>query len=132
MNELNTPTLFLIGLPAALFLFFGFAWLAGFKHNERVLSRTTIAVHVLLTGAVAWLAFQLEWYGRPSIFVDTGTWFAFEEVQVHFSFLLDRLSLTMAALTVVLVGGYLIAGSGSSALTSTSTWILGFVSVTAC
>ena len=108
MNELLIHTLLLIGLPAALFLGFGIAWLADFKPSERVLSRTTIAVHVLLTGIVAWLAFQLEWYGRPSIIVDMGTWFAFEEVEVHFSFLLDRLSLNMAALTLVLVG--LVAG----------------------
>ena len=80
------------------------AWLAGFKPSERVLSRSTIVVHALLTGVVAWLAFQLEWYGRSSIIVDMGTWFSFEEVEIHLSFLLDRLSLTMAALTVVLVG----------------------------
>lgn len=112
MNELFTPTLsstsfgltLLIGLPAALFLLFGVAWLAGFKPSERVLSRSTIVVHALLTGVVAWLAFQLEWYGRSSIIVDMGTWFSFEEVEIHLSFLLDRLSLTMAALTVVLVG----------------------------
>ncbi len=104
MNELLTPTLLLIGLPAALIVCFGLAWLAGFKPSERVLSRSTIAMHVLLTGIVAWLAYQLGGSGRPSVIVDLGTWFAFEEVQIHLSFLLDRLSLTMAALTVVLVG----------------------------
>ncbi len=104
MNGLFASTLVLVGLPAALFVSFGAAWLIGFKPSERVLSRTTIGVHVLLTGLVAWLVYLIEWYYRSSMKVDMGTWFAFEEVEIHLSFLLDRLSLTMAALTVVLVG----------------------------
>lgn len=104
MNELLLPTLLLLGLPAALFLLFGASWLAGYVPSERVFSRTTIVAHVLLAGLVGWLAYQLLYSGRPAIIVDAGTWFTFQEVSIHFSFLIDGLSLTMTALTVVLVG----------------------------
>lgn len=104
MNELNIAALILLALPAMLFLVFGIGWLAGVTPSERILSRTTIVVHVLLTGIVGWLAYELEWHGRPAIIVDLGTWFSFQEVSIHLSLLIDRLSLTMSALTVVLVG----------------------------
>jgi NADH:ubiquinone oxidoreductase subunit 5 (subunit L)/multisubunit Na+/H+ antiporter MnhA subunit len=104
MNELLLPTLLLVALPAALFVLFGAGWLAGLVPSERVLSRTTIAVHVVLTGIAGWLAFVLLRTDRPSIIVDAGTWFTFQEVSIHLSFLIDRISLTLSALTVVLVG----------------------------
>ncbi len=104
MNELLIPTLLLLGLPTAFLTACGVAWLLGRTPGERVLSRSTIAMHMVLTCLVAWLALQVQASGRPALFVDMGTWFAFQEVEIHLSFLLDRLSLTMAALTVVLVG----------------------------
>jgi NAD(P)H-quinone oxidoreductase subunit 5 len=104
MNELVLPTLLLIGLPAALMLAFAVAWLVGHVPGERVLARSSLAMHVVLVALVAWLVFQFVDSGAPALKVDVGSWFAFQEVEIHFAFLLDRLSLTMAALTVVLVG----------------------------
>ena len=103
MNELQLPTLLLLCFPAALFLFFGAGWLAGFTPKERVLSGVTIATLVVQTALVGWLVYQLEFFDRSYIIVDAGTWFTFEEVSIHFSFLIDRISLTLSALTVVLV-----------------------------
>ena len=104
MNGSLAPTLLLLALPAGLFVFFGAAWLAGITPGERVLSRTTIAMHMVLTGLVGWLACDLLCSDRRAISVGMGDWFAFQEVSIPLSFLIDPISLTMAALTVVLIG----------------------------
>lgn len=98
-NELLLFITALIGLPGALFLLFGALWLLGWKPTERVLSRTTISAHVLMVLLIGWLAFQVN----GARLVSAGLWFNLDGFGIPLSFLLDRLSLTMAGLTVFLV-----------------------------
>lgn len=103
-SALLLHTTLLVALPAAVFLLFGAGWLLGYKPTERMLSRATLVSHALLTLIVGWVAFDYWRTGSSAVLVDIGEWFMFHGVGISLSFLIDHLSITLVALTVVLVG----------------------------
>ena len=104
ISALLLHTTLLVSLPAAVFLLFGAGWLLGYKPSERLLSRTTLVSHALLTLIVGWVAFDYWRTDSSAVLVDLGEWFMFHGVGISLSFLIDHLSITLVALTVVLVG----------------------------
>lgn len=94
----------LVLLPGCVFFALSIAWLLGWNGNERVLARVTMITYSLLTLTVGLLAWKLAWQGYPTLNVSFGYWFEVGHYGFPLALMIDRLSLPMAALTIVLVG----------------------------
>ncbi|HAL70408.1 MAG TPA: hypothetical protein DCP71_01375, partial [Verrucomicrobiales bacterium] len=97
-------TLFVVALPGVFFLLMGLVWLLGGHLPERVIARLTKAAYALLTVAVGFIGWQMWQSGTTSIQISLGDWFQVDHYGFPLSFLVDRLSLPMMAITIVLVG----------------------------
>lgn len=93
-----------VALPGVLFLLLGVIWLLGGHVPERAMSRLTKAVYALLTLALISIGWEMWRAGTPSIQISLGHWFHVDHYGFPLSFLVDRLSLPMMAITVVLAG----------------------------
>ena len=93
-----------VALPGVIFLLLGISWLLGGKVPEGVLSRLTNAVYALLAVSVGCIAWQMWQAGTPSVRLELGEWFKVGHYGFPLSLLVDRLSLPMMGITVVLAG----------------------------
>lgn len=103
MSKEMLATLLVSG-PGAVVLALATAWLLGWNGREKLLSRVTLTTYSLLTAGVAALAWRMWRDGTPVLTVSHGDWFKVGEYGFPIALLFDRLSLPMAALTIVLVG----------------------------
>jgi NAD(P)H-quinone oxidoreductase subunit 5 len=102
--SLPTLALLLAALPGALFLILGFLWLVGVTLPEKAMSRLTKGIYGLLTCFVIALAWQMWQSGAVSVEVPLGNWFTVGHYGFPLALLIDRLSLPMVGMTVVLAG----------------------------
>lgn len=96
--------LLLIGTPGTVFLALGLAWLLGIQLSERVVARLTALTYSVLAVAVlvlGWRLWSLDW---PTVRVTLGEWFHVAQYHFTLTLLLDRLSLPLVGVTVVLAG----------------------------
>lgn len=93
-----------VALPGVFFLLLGLIWLLGGHLSEKALSRLTRGAYALLTLAVASIGLEMWQTGTPSIQISLGDWFQVDHYGYPLSFLVDRLSLPMMGITVVLAG----------------------------
>jgi NADH:ubiquinone oxidoreductase subunit 5 (subunit L)/multisubunit Na+/H+ antiporter MnhA subunit len=101
---LQTLIPLLIATPGALFLMLGIIWLLGGHISERAMSRISKATHAFLAVVVVIIVRRM-WQGNmAAIHVSLGDWFTVAEYGFPLSLLMDRLSLPLVALTVVLAG----------------------------
>ncbi|MFN0079382.1 MAG: proton-conducting transporter membrane subunit [Prosthecobacter sp.] len=96
--------LILVATPGVLFLSLGLLWLLGGAIPERAMSRLTKGVYALLTIVVGMIAWQMWQTDTPSIHVSLGNWFTVGHYGFPLSLLIDRLSLPIVGITVVLTG----------------------------
>ncbi len=94
----------LVATPGLVFLTLAAAWLLGWNGHEKVLARVTLTTYSLLTAGVAALGWGLWKAGLPALTVAHGQWFEAGGYGFPLALVYDRLSLPMAALTIVLVG----------------------------
>lgn len=97
-------SLILLATPGVLFLALSVVWLVGGNIPEQVMSRLTKAVYLLLAviaGIISWKMWQS---GMHSVRVSIGDWFSVAHYHFPLTILLDRLSLPIVAVTVVLAG----------------------------
>ena len=94
----------LVATPAALFLLLSVIWLLGGQVSERALSCITKALYSLLAVVVAMTAWNFGVGGLRAVRIDLGDWFTVAEYRFSLSLLIDRLSLSLVGLTVVLTG----------------------------
>ena len=93
-----------VALPGVFFLLLGLVWLLGGHLSEKALSRLTRGAYAVLTLAVASIGLEMWQTGTPSIQISLGDWFQVDHYGYPLSFLVDRLSLPMMGITVVLAG----------------------------
>ncbi len=94
----------LIATPGALFLLLGIVWLLGGYVSERAMSRITKATYALLTVLVAMIGWKMGTGGMHSVRVTLGDWFTVAKYGYPLTLLIDRLSISLVGLTVVLAG----------------------------
>ena len=102
--SIETLTGMMVLLPGCVFLVLSAAWLLGWNGNEKVLGRVTMITYSLLTAGVFVLAWKLSMQGFPTLAVSFGHWFEVGHYGFPVTMMIDRLSLPMAGLTIVLVG----------------------------
>ncbi|WP_395736110.1 proton-conducting transporter membrane subunit [Prosthecobacter sp.] len=102
--SLQTLLPLLIATPAGVFLLLSVVWLLGGHVPERVLSRITKAVYAFLVVVAAMIGWQMRAGGLNAVHVELGDWFAVESYHFPLSLLIDRLSLALVGITVVLAG----------------------------
>lgn len=93
-----------VALPGVVFLLSGLVWLLGGKISEKVMSRVTKTVYALLTVAVLLIGWSMWQAGTVALHVSAGNWFQVGHYGYPLSLLVDRLSLPMMGVTVVLAG----------------------------
>lgn len=101
---LNQLVQLLVALPGAVFLCLSVAWLLGWQGREKVLARVTAGTYAGLTLLVAVLAVRMISTETVAVTVNLGNWFEVGGYGFPLSLMVDRLSLPMVALTVVLAG----------------------------
>ena len=95
---------FIVATPGVVFLGLSIAWLLGWQGQERILARVTVLTYGTLLAAVVLLTWTMVSTGVRTVNVDLGSWFEVAGYGFPLSLLMDRLSLPMVALTIVLVG----------------------------
>lgn len=101
---LEKLSLILLATPGILFLALSLVWLVGGNIPEQVMSRLTKAVYALLAviaGIISWKMWQTDLH---SVRVSIGDWFSVAHYHFPLTILLDRLSLPIVAITVILAG----------------------------
>ncbi len=96
--------LILVATPGVLFLALSLLWLLGGRIPERSMSRLTKGVYALLTIVVGMIAWQMWQGGLSSVHVSLCYWFTVGHYGFPLSLLIDRLSLPIVGITVVLTG----------------------------
>lgn len=104
MTTMETVLTAVVAAPGISFLMLAGCWLFGWTPPERLVARLTRTLFALMTAGVAWLAAMMLAAGVPSVRIDFGNWFHAGDYQFPLAIFVDRLSLPLAALTVVLVG----------------------------
>ncbi|OYW74576.1 MAG: hypothetical protein B7Z37_17100 [Verrucomicrobia bacterium 12-59-8] len=94
----------LIATPGALFLMLGIIWLLGGHVSERVMSRITKATYAFLTFLTIMIGWSMVSGGMHTERVALGDWFTVANYGYSLSLLIDRLSLPLVGITVVLAG----------------------------
>ncbi|MCB1226351.1 MAG: hypothetical protein KDK99_11105 [Verrucomicrobiales bacterium] len=94
----------IVATPGAVFIGLSVAWLLGWPGKEKVVARVTAVTYIGLTILVAMLAWKMISSGTHMVTVDLGNWFEIAGYGFPLSLMVDRLSLPMVALTIVLVG----------------------------
>lgn len=96
--------LILLATPGVLFLALSLVWLVGGHIPEQAMSRLTKAVYALLAiiaGIISWKMWHADLH---SVRVSIGDWFTVAHYHFPLTILLDRLSLPIVAVTVILAG----------------------------
>jgi len=103
---MNPQTLLvaIVAIPGALFLLLGLIWLIGGHLPEKAIARLTKLTFSVMTLMVAGIGWQMWRDGTPSVHASLGNWFTVGEYGFPLSFIVDRLSLPMIGMTVVLSG----------------------------
>lgn len=103
---MNPQTLLIaiVAIPGALFLLLGLIWLIGGHLPEKAIARLTKLTYAVMTLMVAAIGWQMWQAGTASVHVSLGNWFTVGEYGFPLSFVVDRLSLPMVGMTVVLAG----------------------------
>lgn len=96
--------LLLVAAPGAAFLTLSLLWLLGIQLSERLLAGLTRALYLLLVGVAAALVWQMGREGLTTVRVSLGDWFHVAEYHFPLALRIDRLSLPLVGVTVVLVG----------------------------
>jgi NAD(P)H-quinone oxidoreductase subunit 5 len=91
-------------LPGLTFAALGISWLLGWQLRERTAARLTALCYSLAATATAWLWIGMASAGQHSLTVSLGDWFKVEEYSFPLTLMVDRLSLPLVALSVLLVG----------------------------
>lgn len=91
-------------LPGLTFAALGISWLLGWQPRERAVARLTALCYSLAAAATAWLWIAMVKAGQISLTVSLGNWFKVEEYSFPLTLMVDRLSLPLVALSVLLVG----------------------------
>lgn len=102
--SLETLSLILLATPGAVFLALGAVWLAGGQVGERAMTGLTQAVHlglVMVAGLLVWGMWQ---GGVQAVRASAGEWFHVGSYHFPLTLLVDRLSLPIVAITVILAG----------------------------
>ncbi len=102
--SLQNLILILIATPGMLFLGLSIVWLLGGNIPERAMSRLTKAVYSLLAVITALIGYQMWSQDLTSVHVSLGDWFTVAHYGFPLSLLIDKLSLPLVGITVVLAG----------------------------
>jgi NADH-quinone oxidoreductase subunit L len=103
--SLSSLTLTLLAAPGLTFLMLGMLWLVGVSMPERWIARVTKLVYAVLAVIVAVIAWRMWQAGLPSLRVSLGEpWFQVGHYEFPLTLLLDRLSLPLVMMTVILAG----------------------------
>ena len=94
----------LIAVPGLLFLGFSVLWLVGIHVPERAIGRLTKAVYALLAILAGTIGWEMWQDGLGSVRVALGDWFTVGHYGFPLSLLIDRLSLPLVCITVILAG----------------------------
>ncbi len=101
MEKISALIVFLPGLVAATL---GLGWLLGWKPGERTVARMTSSCYLLAGVAVVALLGWMLQTGQHEVRLSLGYWFELEEYRFPLVLLIDRLSMPLVALSVLLVG----------------------------
>jgi NAD(P)H-quinone oxidoreductase subunit 5 len=93
-----------IATPGVLFLALSIVWLLGGCVTERTMARITKSAYAILALLVIMTGWCMRVEGLYSVRVMLGDWFTVGHYGYPLSLLIDRLSLLMVGLTVVLAG----------------------------
>ena len=93
-----------VAAPAVLFLLFSAAWLMGWEPRERVITRGTSLILVSSLLALLFIAFSMFTQDRKQLTVELGDWFHSGEYHFPLTLYVDRLSLPLVTLTILLAG----------------------------
>lgn len=102
--NLNYLLCAIVLLPGLTFAALGVSWLLGWQPHERVVARLTALCYSLAAIATAWLWIGMVNAGQISLTVSLGHWFEVEQYGFPLILMVDRLSLPLVALSVLLVG----------------------------
>lgn len=97
-------SLILLATPGVLFLALSSIWLLGGKVPERAMSRLTKGVYAFLAIVAGLLCWQMAQADLLSVRVSLGEWFHVAHYSFPLTLLIDRLSLPIITITVVLAG----------------------------
>jgi NAD(P)H-quinone oxidoreductase subunit 5 len=103
-NTLEWLIVVIVGAPGVLFLGLSILWLLGWNGAERTASGLTGFLFLVLTLLSGVLTCGMMVNRTPGISVDVGNWFELGDYGFLIRLTVDRLSLPMVILTVVLVG----------------------------
>ncbi len=101
---LNPLIPLLIATPGALFLALSVLWLLGVSVGERAMARITKLTYAFLLLLVIIIGWRMRAEGLHSVHVMLGDWFTVGHYGYPLPLLIDRLSLPLAGMTVVLAG----------------------------
>lgn len=94
----------LIATPGVLFLGLSIIWLLGVHISERVMARLTKAAYAFLAIMTVVIGWEL-WVGDvATVRVSLGNWFTVAHYGFPLSLLIDKLSLPLVGVTVILAG----------------------------
>ncbi len=91
-------------LPGLTTATLGLGWLVGFKVSERLIARLTGSCYSLATGLVIILAGWMVHQDLRYVRLSAGNWFEVHTYRFPLLLQIDRLSLPLIALSVILVG----------------------------
>lgn len=103
--SLQTLSLILVATPGVVFVVLSLIWLVGGNISERAMSRLTKGVYGFLTliaAVIFWKMWQGDLHSVRASFGDH--WFKVAHYEFPLTLLLDRLSLPIVTVTVVLAG----------------------------
>lgn len=97
-------SLILIATPGVLFLLLSLVWLLGGNIPERAMSRLTKGAYAFLTLVVSVIFWKMWQTDLHSVRVSLGDWFSVSHYHFPLTILLDRLSLPIVGITIILAG----------------------------
>ena len=101
---LELLTLVLVATPGLVFLLMGLLWLLGWTVPETWTARLTQTIYFFLALVAASLFWRMWSQDITMVKVTLGEWFSVSHYHFTLTLLLDRLSLPIVAMTVILAG----------------------------
>lgn len=101
---LELLTLVLVATPGLVFLLLGLLWLLGWTVPETWTARLTQTIYFFLALVAASLFWRMWSQDITMVKVTLGEWFSVSHYHFTLTLLLDRLSLPIVAMTVILAG----------------------------
>ena len=96
--------LILVATPGAVVLLLGIVWLLGGRISETAMSRLTKLTYAMLAVIVLAIGWGMWHADTPSLRVPLGEWFTAGHYGFPLALLVDRLSLPIVGVTVILAG----------------------------